>query len=132
MVVGPAGSGKTHSLLIPWMYAALDSGWSVVAVDVKGDLREDFLDFKERFGSGTLGAGLTKWDFMNALQSSPWEFLRELTDEARVDAAVTAILGGASRTPAPTRSSTSATTARCVACCCSRAPRCRTCAPRRT
>lgn len=93
VVVGPAGSGKTHSLLIPWMYAALESGWSVVSVDVKGDLLDDFLGFKETFGSGTLGARMTKWDFMNPLQSAPWEFLRELHDEARVDAAVTAILG---------------------------------------
>jgi type IV secretory pathway TraG/TraD family ATPase VirD4 len=93
VIVGPAGSGKTQSLLIPWMYAALDSGWSVVSVDVKGDLLEDFLRFKETFGAGTLGARMTKWDFMNPLQSAPWEFLRELSDDARVDAAVTAILG---------------------------------------
>ena len=93
VVVGPAGSGKTFSLLIPWMLAALEANWSVVAVDVKGDLREEFLDYKEAHGSGPLGAGLTKWDFTTPAASAPWDWLQELTDDARVDAAVTAILG---------------------------------------
>ena len=93
VVVGPAGSGKTFSLLIPWMYAALTSGWSVVAVDVKGDLREDFLDFKDAQGGGALGARLTKWDFTDPLRSSPWQWLAELRDDARVDAAITALIG---------------------------------------
>jgi type IV secretory pathway TraG/TraD family ATPase VirD4 len=93
VVVGPAGSGKTYSLLIPWIYAALMANWSVVAVDVKGDLREGFLDFKDAQGDGALGARLTKWDFTEPRQSSPWEWLAELHDEARVDAAITALLG---------------------------------------
>lgn len=93
VVVGPAGSGKTYSLLLPWIYAALSSGWSVVAIDVKGDLREDFLDFKDAHGSGPLGAGLTKWDFTDARGSSPWDWLAELHDDARTDAAITALLG---------------------------------------
>ena len=93
VVVGPAGSGKTYSLLIPWMYAALMSNWSVVAVDVKGDLRENFLDFKDSQGQGALGAGLTKWDHTDPRGSAPWDWLAELRDDARVDAAVTALLG---------------------------------------
>lgn len=92
-VVGPAGSGKTFSLLIPWIYSALASGWSVVAVDVKGDLHENFLDYKDAQGEGALGAGLTRWDFMDPRASTPWEWLTELTSDARVDAAVTALLG---------------------------------------
>ena len=93
VVVGPAGSGKTFSLLIPWMYAALMANWSVVAVDVKGDLREDFLDFKDAQGGGALGARLRKWDFTDPVRSSPWQWLAELHDDARVDAAITALLG---------------------------------------
>lgn len=92
-VVGPAGSGKTYSLLIPWMYAALMSNWSVVAVDVKGDLRENFLDFKELQGHGALGARLTKWDHTDPRGSSPWDWLAELNGDSRVDAAITALLG---------------------------------------
>ena len=93
VVVGPAGSGKTYSLLIPWIYAALSSNWSVVAVDVKGDLREDFLDFKDQVGGGALGARLTKWDFTDPRRSAPWDWLAELHDDARVDAAITALIG---------------------------------------
>lgn len=93
VVVGPSGSGKTFSVLIPWMYAALASGWSVVAVDVKGDMRDTFLDYKDLQPGRTLGAGLTKWDFLDPTGSRPWEWLRELNSEARIDAAVTALLG---------------------------------------
>jgi type IV secretory pathway TraG/TraD family ATPase VirD4 len=93
VVVGPAGSGKTFSLLIPWIYAALASNWAVVAVDVKGNLREDFLDFKDDIGGRALGARLTKWDFTDPRGSSPWDWLTEMNSDARVDAAVTALLG---------------------------------------
>lgn len=93
VVVGPSGSGKTFSVLIPWIYAALASGWSVIAVDVKGDMREAFLDYKDLQRGAALGAGLTKWDFLDPTGSKPWEWLKELTTEARVDAAVTALLG---------------------------------------
>lgn len=93
VVVGPSGSGKTFSLLVPWIYAALESGWSVVAVDVKGDLRENVMDFVDAQGSSGLGAGLVKWDFTDPRRSLPWDWISELHDEARVDAAVTAILG---------------------------------------
>lgn len=93
VVVGPAGSGKTYSLLIPWIHAALTANWSVVAVDVKGDLLESFMDFKDAQGGGALGARLTKWDFTDPRRSAPWEWLAELHDDARVDAAITALLG---------------------------------------
>lgn len=91
LIVGPAGSGKTHGLLIPWMDAALKLGWSVVAVDVKGDLREDFLAYHAQEG-GQTGARLWKWDFSDARRSITWDWLSELTDDARIDAAVTAVM----------------------------------------
>jgi type IV secretory pathway TraG/TraD family ATPase VirD4 len=93
IVVGPSGSGKTVSLLLPWMYAALAAGWSVVAVDVKGDLREDFLTYKQSLGASPLGARLTKWDFTRPSKSIAWEWISELHDEARLDAAITAVIG---------------------------------------
>lgn len=93
VVVGPSGSGKTHSLVLPWMLAALAADWSVVAIDIKGDLREDFLAHKQRHAPGPLGARIGSWDFMSPSTSLAWEWLGELVDEARVDAAVTAIIG---------------------------------------
>jgi type IV secretory pathway TraG/TraD family ATPase VirD4 len=92
VVIGPAGSGKTTGLLLPWMHAALTSGWSVVALDVKGDLREDFLAYRDVHGS-IPGARLRKWDFTDAGGSTSWNWLVELTDEPRIDAAITAVLG---------------------------------------
>jgi type IV secretory pathway TraG/TraD family ATPase VirD4 len=93
VIVGPAGSGKTHSLIVPWIHAALVEGWAVVALDVKGDLSEDYLRFKETSGSGPLGAQLRRWDFTDPRASTPWEWTAELRDDARVDAAITALLG---------------------------------------
>ncbi len=93
VVVGPAGSGKTSSIILPWMYAALAAGWSVISVDVKGDLREDFLQYKQQRGAPPLGARLRSWDFTRPARSVGWEWLRELHDDARLDAAITAIIG---------------------------------------
>lgn len=92
LIVGPAGSGKTYGVLIPWMHAALRRGWSVVALDVKGDLREDFLAYRAEAGE-IPGARLWKWDFADSRRSVTWDWLAELTDDARIDAAVTAVLG---------------------------------------
>lgn len=91
VVIGPAGSGKTHGVLLPWMHAALTCGWSVVAVDVKGDLREDFLAYRQVHGP-IPGARMRKWDFTRPTESTSWKWLDELTDDARIDAAITAVI----------------------------------------
>ncbi len=93
VVVGPAGSGKTFSLLIPWIYAALMANWSVIAVDAAGTLRDDVLNYEAAQGSAPLGARVTKWDFTDPMGSLPWSWFGELEDDARVDAAITALLG---------------------------------------
>lgn len=93
LVVGPAGSGKTAGVIVPWITAALLSGWAVIAVDVKGDLCEDLLAFNQSYGDPAITALVKKWDFMDPQGSHIWEWTSELTDDARLDAAVTAILG---------------------------------------
>ncbi len=93
IVIGPAGSGKTAGLLIPWIWAGLASDWAVVAVDVKGDLREDLDAYDRSIGSPSMGIPIVKWDFMDTGESVSWEWLGELTSDARLDAAITAILG---------------------------------------
>jgi type IV secretory pathway TraG/TraD family ATPase VirD4 len=93
IVVGPAGSGKTAGLLIPWIWSALADGWSVVAVDVKGDLKEDLVAYNLSLGVPDIPIPVRKWDFMDPQQSVVWEWMAELTDDARFDAAITAILG---------------------------------------
>jgi type IV secretory pathway TraG/TraD family ATPase VirD4 len=93
LIIGPAGSGKTAGVIVPWMTTALHAGWSVIAIDVKGDLREDLLSFNQRFGRADLSGLVKKWDFTDPKNSWAWEWMSELTDDARLDAAVTAILG---------------------------------------
>jgi type IV secretory pathway TraG/TraD family ATPase VirD4 len=93
LVIGPAGSGKTAGIIVPWITAALMADWAVIAVDVKGDLSEDIIAFNQGYGDPSIGGLLRKWDYSDPANSHAWEWMAELTDEARLDAAVTAVLG---------------------------------------
>lgn len=93
MVVGPTGSGKTYSLLVPWIDAALAAGWSAVVVDVVGNLLDKFHAYREQVNAPSRGAGLVRWDFMDPRMSTPWDWIAALSTDVRTDAAVTAILG---------------------------------------
>lgn len=92
-VIGPAGSGKTAGILLPWIRAALECGWSVTAVDVKGDMREEYLAYEQSVGAAPTGAKLIKWDFTDPQRSVSWDWIQELNDDARIDAAITAVIG---------------------------------------
>lgn len=92
-VIGPAGSGKTHGVLVPWMHCALAGGWSVVAVDVKGDMQERLLRYEQESSLPPSGAKLSSWDFGNPQHSLTWDWLAQVRDDAQIDAAITAILG---------------------------------------
>lgn len=93
LIVGPAGSGKTSGLIVPWIVDALCNDWSVVAIDVKGDLADDVVTFARRVSAGEVEDLITRWDFSRPETSCAWDWMAELTTEARLDAAVTAILG---------------------------------------
>jgi len=84
-------AGKTYGVLIPWIHAALRSGQSVVAIDVKGDLLDEIQKFGQRHGSS--GARAAKWDFADPSRSISWSWIAELTSEDSIDAAVAAIIG---------------------------------------
>lgn len=92
-IVGPAGSGKTAGVLVPWIHSALAGGGTVVAVDVKGDLFEDIAAYVQRDALGPLGVRAAKWDFTEPARSISWDWIGETRDDAEIDAAVTAILG---------------------------------------
>jgi type IV secretory pathway TraG/TraD family ATPase VirD4 len=92
-VVGPAGSGKTAGVLVPWIDAALRGGNSVVAVDVKGDLFEDILGYVGSHPLGPVGVPGAKWDFTDPSHSISWDWIGETREDAEIDAALTAILG---------------------------------------
>lgn len=91
-VIGPAGSGKTTSLLVPWIISALRAGIAVVAVDVKGDLREEIKAQTASRGAGRLGLPLFRWDIADPRGSRPWNPLAEIHDSQSLNAVVTALL----------------------------------------
>lgn len=69
IVLGPTRSGKTASIIAPWIYHALQLGYSVLAVDVKG--RDHLLAEVKRYSShkGPLGAPVLKWDYTDPRRS---------------------------------------------------------------
>lgn len=90
-VIGPPGSGKTASIAVPWIYAALGAGRSVVAMDVRGDLWPSL----RRYAAirGRLGAKVLHWQPDDPSRSSSWRWLEELDSDEAIEVAVEAILG---------------------------------------
>lgn len=93
IVLGPTRSGKTASIIAPWIYHALRLGYSVLAVDVKG--RDDLLAEVKRYSShhGPLGAPVLKWDYNDPARSVSWNWIADLHSDAEINAAVEAVCG---------------------------------------
>lgn len=93
IVVGPTRSGKTSSIVVPWIYNALRLGYSVVAVDVKGnrDLISQLKAYSARLGG--LGSLAYTWDYNDPYRSVSWNWIAGLTRESEINAAVEAICG---------------------------------------
>lgn len=96
-VVGPSGSGKTFGVMVPWMVAALQTGASVVAIDVKGDLHDAVGTYRQRFGP--LGCAAVTLDYTRPARSKSWNWVEPLRhgvgapDDRAISGAVEAILG---------------------------------------
>ncbi len=93
IVLGPTRSGKTASLIAPWIHAALRLGYSVVAVDVKG--RDDLLHEIKRYSAahGSAGAPVIKWDYTDPSRSASWNWIADVGTDSEINAAVEAICG---------------------------------------
>lgn len=94
VVVAPTGSGKTSSIIAPWIHGGLRAGFTVVAVDVKGngDLIQEVLQYaasQPPIG----GAPIVRWDYRDPGRSMSWNWLSELNSDGAVNAAVEAICG---------------------------------------
>mgnify|MGYP006431529211 CR=1 FL=1 len=89
-VIGRSGAGKTEGIVVPWISALLQNGFSVVTIDVKGDLLDRLSPVirKTRCRSWY-------WDADNPGKSLSWNWLNELQpdDDSDIEAAVTSILG---------------------------------------
>lgn len=91
-VVGPAGSGKTTSIIVPWIIAGLRAGWSVVTIDVKGNLVNRVRNVVQASGQ-PLGVRAAVLDYTHPAQSIRWNWLAEMDSERAIDNAVQSIIG---------------------------------------
>jgi type IV secretory pathway TraG/TraD family ATPase VirD4 len=88
-LVGPTGAGKTTGVVVPWMLGALRAGWSVIAIDVKGDLLANV----ERENGGSLGTSAAEYTYTRPRTSMRWNWLSELDSDRAIDSSVAAVLG---------------------------------------
>jgi type IV secretory pathway TraG/TraD family ATPase VirD4 len=91
-VVAPSGSGKTTSIIVPWIVAGLRAGWSVVAIDAKGDLA-DRVRGTVRASGQRLGVPMRVFDYTNPATSVKWNWCAELDSDEAISFAVDAIAG---------------------------------------
>jgi type IV secretory pathway TraG/TraD family ATPase VirD4 len=89
-IIGPTGSGKTSSIVVPWIYGALGTGRSVLALDASGDLWPALRHYGE--GQGKLNASVYHWDHRYPDTSSSWRWIDELNCDEAIEAAAEAIL----------------------------------------
>lgn len=95
IVLGPTRSGKTASVIAPWIYHGLRLGHTVIALDVKG--RGSLLEEVKRYSSlcGKLGVSVINWDYTNPGGSASWNWIHDLRNDSQINAAVEAICGRA-------------------------------------
>lgn len=93
IALGPTRSGKTVSIIAPWVYHALSSGHSVIAVDVKGG--DDLMSEIKRYSAyqGPLGVPVIKWDYTDPGRSVSWNWIGDVHSDSEINAAVEAICG---------------------------------------
>lgn len=87
-VIGPPGSGKTEGIIIPWIVELLQAGYSVVTVDVKGDLFDRLQGVAKK-----LGIQVWYWNPSDPMRSLSWNWLDEVRDSRDIEASVQSILG---------------------------------------
>jgi type IV secretory pathway TraG/TraD family ATPase VirD4 len=91
-VVGPSGAGKTRSVVVPWIVAAVRCGYSVVSIDVKGDMLDLVRAEVQRQGT-PLNVRAHKIDYTCPQQSARWNWLESVDSDRAVDSAVQSIVG---------------------------------------
>lgn len=95
VVYAPTQSGKTTSIIAPWIYAAMAQGYVVVALDLKGngDLLTKVQDYAAAQGPLPTVA-ISSFDYTKPSSSVPWNWIRELAaDDAAIEAAAGALVG---------------------------------------
>jgi len=94
VVYAPTQSGKTTSIIAPWIYSALGQGYLVVALDLKGN--GDLLGKVQEY-AGTQeplpSVAITNFDYTNPGRSASWNWIADLATDSAIEAAAQAIVG---------------------------------------
>jgi len=94
VVFGASTSGKTTSIIAPWICAGLRAGYLVVAVDLKGN--NDLIDKVSQCAAtqpALPDARIGIFDYNSPSTSMSWNWIAGLTDETSVNAAAEALCG---------------------------------------
>jgi len=78
-IFGSTGRGKTAGIIIPWIKALLRQGYSVVTIDIVGNLLDEL-----RNEAHKLGRRFWYWDTVNYCSDS-WNWLSEINPDSRAD-----------------------------------------------
>jgi type IV secretory pathway TraG/TraD family ATPase VirD4 len=94
VVFGSSTSGKTTSIIVPWIYAGMRAGYLVVAVDLKGN--NDLLDKVGLYAASQPALPEVRigvFDYNSPGTSMSWNWIADLDDETSVNAAAEALCG---------------------------------------
>lgn len=94
VVYAPTQAGKTTSIIAPWIYAGMRTGYLVVALDLKGngDLRAKVAQYAAS-QEPLPTAGYAAFDYTDSDESVSWNWLSDLADDASIEAAAEALVG---------------------------------------
>lgn len=87
-IVGPPGSGKTESIIVPWIKQLLGAGYSVITVDIKGDLYDRLIGDVQK-----MGVRIWYWNPGDPSRSLCWNWFDEVNFPRDVEAVALSILG---------------------------------------
>lgn len=95
VVYAPAGSGKTTSVIAPWIYAAMAQGYLVVALDLKGN--GDLMSIVQAYTATQAplpNVAISSFDYTDPARSVSWNWIRDLGgDDTAIEAAALALVG---------------------------------------
>lgn len=94
VVYAPTQTGKTTSVIAPWIYAGMRAGYLVVAIDLKGngDLRAKVSEYAAS-QEPLPDVGYASFDYTDPSESVSWNWMAELDDESSIEAAAEALVG---------------------------------------
>lgn len=94
VVYAPTQSGKTTSIIAPWIYHAMYFGYFVVALDLKGN--GDLLGKVQQYAAAKESLPdvmISSFDYTNPSQSVSWNWIRDLEDESAIETAANMLVG---------------------------------------